>query len=244
MKKTLLAVIAVLALPLSAGATTIGSASFTSGDLAASATFDLTGSTLTVTLTNTSTGDVLVPTDVLTALFFSLNDGASLSRVSAVLNTGSTVIYDPDGAPADGVVGGEWAYASSLSGAPLGATSGISSTGLGLFGPSDRFPGSDLAPPTSPDGLQYGIVGASDNLATGNGGITGSGGLIKNSVVFTLTVTGTLTEISDISFQYGTALDEPHYPGTDDITVPDGGMTLSLLGLALGSLGVAARRRS
>jgi len=245
MKKTLLAAILALAVPLSAGATSIGSSSFINGGLGASAAFDLTGNILTVTLTNTGSGDVMVPSDILTALFFSTNVGATLTVGSAVLNTGSTVFYDAQGQPAGGVVGGEWAYKSGLSGAPLGANSGISSTGVGLFGAGDLFPGPDLEPPASPDGPQYGILSAGDNTATGNSGVLDSGGLIKNSVVFTLTVVGNLTSISNISFQYGTSLTEPNFSGgPGDITVPDGGMTLSLLGLALGSLGMFARRRA
>jgi len=234
-------------MPLAAHATTITTVTGTQGSLSASATFDASvAGTLTVTLTNTSASDVLVPADVLTALFFSL-DGATLTKVSAVLAGGSTVFYDPQGQPAGGVVGGEWAYKAGLAGAPNTADMGISSTGVGLFGPGDRFPGADLAPPTSPDGLQYGILSAGDNTGTGNAGVTGSGGLIKNSVVFTFTIAGFTdldTQLSKVSFQYGTNLtDEPNFT-TTDITLPDGGMTLSLLGLALGSLGMLARRRA
>jgi hypothetical protein len=193
-----------------------------SGNLSASAVFEVLLDTnleptlLKVTLTNTSSFDVLVPADVLTAVFFSLSDNSTLTRESALLAAGSSVFYDTDGQPAGGVVGGEWAYASGLSGAPYGATQGISSTGVGLFGPGDRFPGADLQPPASPDGLQYGILSAGDNTGTGNGGITGSGGLIKNAVVFTLSGLPAgfdpSTWISKVSFQYGTSLSEPNIP--------------------------------
>src|SRR5262245_59111694 len=99
---------------------------FSTGDRAASATFDTSGTRLIVTLTNTSTADVMVPTDVLTAVFFSLTGDPNLGRVSAILNTGSTVIYDSQ--PAGGVVGGEWAYNPNIT---VGSsTQGISSTGL------------------------------------------------------------------------------------------------------------------
>ena len=75
-----------------------------------------------------------VETEVLTAVFFSLNDTA-LTPLSAVLSPGSRVFYDndpvPDGQPAGGVVGGEWAYEPITT---LGA--GISSAGCrsGYFG--------------------------------------------------------------------------------------------------------------
>ena len=238
MKKTLLAALVALAMPLMSEATTITSTvTVTSGNLAASAdfSFDDVTNVLTVTLTNTSTADVLVPTDVLTALLFNLTGGATLTPVSALLGSGSTVYYGPDGG---GNVGGEWAYAQP---------GGISSSGLGIFG-SGNFNGSNLVDPAAVDGLQYGITSAGDNLATGNAPVTGGNALIKNSVVFTLNVNEAggqffLNNITGILFQYGTSLDDVHTT-TGDITVPDGGMTLSLLGLALGSLGLVARRRA
>lgn len=215
-----------------------------SGSLSASADFQVVGGNLQVTLTNTSAADVLAPGDVLTAVFFNLAGNPTLTRVSAVLNTGSTVFYDPDGQPAGGVVGGEWAYNSGFS--PVnGATQGISSTGLGLFGPSDLFPGPDLAPPTSPDGVQYGLLSAGDNTATGNTGITGSGGLILNSVVFTLSgLPAGFTEagISNVLFQYGTDLSETRFPGG---VVPEPStVALALTGLVpLGLVQLRRRRR-
>ena len=144
MRPFVLAMILVssLAAPRVAGADPF-TVSASSGSLAASALFATAGSNLVITLTNTSLADVLVPADVLTALFFDLPGAGVLSSVSAVLNAGSSVVYDTDGQPAGGVVGGEWAYGSGLAGAPGGATRGISSAGFGLFGGS-TFPGADL----------------------------------------------------------------------------------------------------
>src|SRR4051812_37111885 len=77
-----------------AGASTSAMASITfagsSGSLASSATFSLTGNTLTVKLVNTASADVLDPTDVLTGVFF--NTAHALTTVSASLN-GSTAHY-------------------------------------------------------------------------------------------------------------------------------------------------------
>lgn len=234
------AALALLALAGTSGAGIIFTG--TSGSHAASAEFSVSVSgELVVTLTNTAAADVLVPADILTAVFFNVTGGAlTLTRDSAVLGAGSSVIYDPDGQPAGGVVGGEWAFRSgSLNiGGPGNRGYGISSTGVGLFGPGDRFPGPDLHPPTSPNGLEYGITSAGDNPATGNGGVTGSGGLIKNAVVFTLGGVGAnfdLSRIGNVYFFYGTAIDEGGYDGN---LVPTPG-ALSLLGLA----GFAAIRR-
>ncbi|MBI4557609.1 MAG: PEP-CTERM sorting domain-containing protein [Candidatus Hydrogenedentes bacterium] len=211
----------------------------TSGSLSASVEFEIDGSNLVATLTNTSTADVLVPADVLTAVFFSVVGDPTLTRVSAVLNVGSVVFFG--GTDPGGVVGGEFAYLIGIGGStPNGETQGISSVGLDIFGPSDRFPGSDLQPPTSPDGLQYGITSAGDDTSTGNTPVTGGGGaLIQNSVVFTLGSLPdgfALSDIYNVSFQYGTDLSEPNVPGRL-VAEP---MTWSLLGLGLA--GSALRR--
>lgn len=212
-----------------------------SGALSANAEFSLSGGDLVVRLTNTGAGDVLVPTDVLTAVLFDISGSdVALTRTSAVLGAGSSVFYDLDGQPAGGVVGGEWAYRSGLSGAPGNRSYGISSTGLNLFGPGDRFPGPDLAPPTSPDGLQYGILPTFDDTTTGNSAILNSGGLIKDSVVFTLGGAGAgfdLSRITNVFFLYGTAVGEGGYDGHQ--TPAPGAMAL----LGIGGLFCMRRRR-
>jgi hypothetical protein len=172
---------------------------------------DLGGGVLKITLTNTSNNDVLVPIDVLTAVFFDSSFG-TLTRVSASLAGGSSVVYGTG--PTDGNVGGEWAYKTGLT-APSPSGTGVSSSGLGLFGPGDRFDDINLYGPADPDGLQYGITSAGDNLATGNTGVT-KAPLIKNSVVFRFSSTGSfdLSSISNVWFQYGTQTSEPEVPGT------------------------------
>jgi hypothetical protein len=216
MATAVLGVVALVSIALTAHAvpfTVTGS----SGNRAASATFDTSGTNLIVTLTNTSTEDVLVPVDVLTAVFFTLAGNPTLTSVSAVLKTGSSVLFDP--APAGGVVGGEWGYVDGLAGAPGGADEGISSSGYDLFS-SATFPGPNLDGPEALNGLQYGITSAGDNPTTGNAQVTDGGfPLIKNSVVFTLSglLSGfdpsALNAITNVSFQYGTSLTEPNVPG-------------------------------
>ena len=207
---------------------------YSSGSLSASVTFEQSGSNLLVTLTNNSTADVLAPTDVLTAVFFTLPDDPMLTTISAVVPTGSDVLFG--GTDSGGVVGGEWAYKNNLVGAPFGADGGISSAGLGLFGPGDLFPPMvNLQGPLSPGGLQYGITSAGDNPDTGNSAVTGGFALIKNSVVFTLSglTPGYLNDetVTNVSFQYGTSLRDPN------VSVPEPG-TLVLLGSGLA--GIAA----
>jgi PEP-CTERM motif len=170
-----------------------------SGSLSASASFDLTGSSLLVTLTNTSSSDVLAPANVLTGVFF--NTIHTLTPVSASLN-GSSVFYGSIVTD----VGEGYQYKSGVS--AQGKNSGISGTGLGIFGPDGNF----FSPGVTLNGLNYGILSAGDNSATGNTGVKGHGPLFKNSLEFILTA-GTGFDLSELGsaivFQYGTSTREP-----------------------------------
>lgn len=183
------------------------------GDLEASAMFDVSGTDLIVKLANTSTADVMTPNHVLTALFFDIDsiDAINLTPVDAVVGAGSVVHFGVTG-PAMSVAG-EWAYKESLTAAPFGASNGISSSGFGLFGASDRFGSTNLQGPDSPDGLQYGITSAGDDETTGNTPVTGTHALIQSEVVFTLSGLPVgfdpFTQITNVIWQYGTNLSEP-----------------------------------
>lgn len=213
---------------------------FSNGGRSASVTFSMSGSDLVVDLSNTSLSDALVPTDILTGVFFEIVGNPLLGTISAKVNAPNEV-YDGGSntiiTPGDRIVGGEWAYKNSIVAVPPN-NEGISSAGLTIFGPGDLFPGPDLEPPPSPDGVQYGITTAGDNLLTGNAGISNTG-LIKSAVQFKLS--GFVGEpdamIAGAFFQYGTALDEPGFQG-GDIPEPS-----SLALLAIGMAAVACRRR-
>lgn len=211
-----------------------------SGNLSASANFSVCNTNqLCVNLTNLSNFDVLVPIDVLTGVSFNSTVSLSLIGVSATVAPGSTVYFgttDPGG-----VVGGEWGY-----GTGGGALLSYVIASAGYLGTGTQFPGSDLQPPASLDGLQYGITSAGDNLATGNTPVTGTHALIKNQVNFVL---GGLpqgfdpsTQINAVRFQYGTATTEPYYDGTpsNDPGVPE---PMSFVLMGAGLVGIVALRR-
>ncbi len=187
---------------------------------------------MTVTLINTSLADVLVPTDVLTGVFF--NTAHTLTPVSASLN-GSSVFYFaslPN-------VGDGWGYAGGVS--AQGKNSAISATGcVDGLGHSNFSTANNAL-----QGLAFGILSAGDSSATGNTGVTGKGPLFKNSVQFTLTAANgfSLNELGNtVVFQYGTDLSETHDTGCLVPAVPLPGAIL-LLGAGLARLVAYARRR-
>src|ERR1700722_15229067 len=120
----------------------------------ASATFNVTGSDLQITLQNTGAA-ASAPSDVLTIVYFNLNGTPTLTPNSAVLGAGSS-LYNPTSPHDSGSIGGNWQYLNTSG--PNGATAGISTTGIGQFGPTGNF-----GTPTAPvDGAGYGIVNGGD----------------------------------------------------------------------------------
>ena len=185
-----------------------GASAYVYSDAGATVEFTASGNNLLVTLTHEDTNDVLYPIEVLTGVFFTVGSDPTLTPVSATLASFSEVLFYSS-QPAN--LGGEWAYLDGLSGAPGGADEGICSSGLGLFGDAN-FNGPNLQGPNAVNGLQFGITSAGDNPATGNTPVTGMYALIQEEVDFELsglTVAGELPTISNISFQYGTALSVP-----------------------------------
>lgn len=226
-------------------------------NLSASADFEIVGTNLQITLTNTASVTASDPGQVLTAIFFSMNGtaGVNLGSSSAVVPGTSSVVNNAGVAnPTDpgGVVGGEWAYKTGLAAGtlPMNASTGISSAGFNVFGPGDRFPGSDLQPPTSPDGVEYGLVPISYVQGSGNGGLS-TQNVIRNSVIFTLVGNFTAADLLSITnggFQYGTALGgtEPFIPFTPgppaDVPEPFSFIVWSVLGATWAGVSVVRRR--
>ena len=203
-------------------------------NLSASATFDIIGGNLIVTLTNTSGVDVNAPAQILHALFWDMTGNPSLTYTSA--NICATCSFTAAG-PTGTDVGAEWGYITS----PSGVTQnyGLSSAGYGI-GSYTFVPGATDQPHqgTPPAGGDYGLVSAGYTTAGDNGGVTNNQPYIKNSVVFNLgTFNGSLSSISNLRFQYGTSLTD-----TSLTAVPEPG-TWAMMLLGFAGIGVSMRRR-
>ncbi|HEX3627697.1 MAG TPA: XDD4 family exosortase-dependent surface protein [Verrucomicrobiae bacterium] len=242
-----LAVCAVTA-RASAAITFSGSSAFGGTGISASATFSTDGKgDLIISLANTFTGDTPDQSHILTAVFFSGAD--SLTPVSAVAGAGSKEWNEGKQLSVDNgsVLGQQWEYLSGLSGAPDGATAGISSTGLGIFG-NGNFAGKG----DTLDGSPYGLLSAGYNGSTGDG-LKTHGPYIQDSMTFKLSgFNGNLNTISDVVFQYGTTLgSEPSFSGSGsengNPTIPEANFGLcagfvSLLALGFSNLRSQKRR--
>ncbi len=227
-------------------------------DLAASVAFEKVGSDLHVLLTNTGP-DAVRPSDVLTTVFFEAANLGNPTPVSALLPAGSSVVFPNASSEMPGVaayvaggdVSGEWAYRQGFAG-PEGTTHGISSTGLDMFGPADRFGTVNLDGPDAGGGMSYGIVSADDDLSTGNPQMTGSRSFIQYEVSLLFSDVpdefDPAEDITNVWFKYGTDLEEqPRFPGrTPKPTfdpIPEPVTMLSLAGGLVASAAYVRRRR-
>jgi hypothetical protein len=239
---TLLAAVATA--PAHAVTVTATGAGVNGAELAAQAMLDISGDTLTITLTNIATNDEQfdgqdAPGNTLSGIFFDIAGSPTLTAQSATINPGSLLqgsTCDPgicDGTTTD--VGGEFGFATSWSGGPSSGY-GISSSGY-IGGGGTLFGGPNLDDPDSPDGINFGIISAA-GIYNPNGGLANDP-VIQDTVTFILTGVNGLSEddISNVSFQYGTGFDEPNI-----VPVP---AAVWLFGSGLlGMVGIARRRRS
>lgn len=247
-----LAILALLAAP--ALATPISfTATGTGPDgaaLAAQADFSISGTTLTIELSNIAEDDdtssgMDVPGSTLTGVFFDFAKNPAMTPVSAFASS----IYQPEKCDVENCsettnVGGEFYFGTGISLAP--GYYGIASAGY--VGGAGNFNGLNLDDPEAVDGINFGIISYDDFHPNGGMGGLVNEPLIRDRVWLTLTLPEPLGEgaslddlISNVSFQYGTALTETNIPGRHDVPMPEPGV-LTLLGLGLGALGLYRRR--
>ncbi len=190
-----------------------------------SADFSISGSTLTVTLTNTSSQEMLAIGEVLSGLFWDITDpGVILTPDLALIAPGSRLVGV--GATGDMDLSSEWGYKSNVEAGSTGAgplgNHGIGSVGdinfgADTFGPRDRFDTStNLFLPSSGslNGVEGGMVGPNVNF--GSDGFTSQGPVVQGwdgtdtgpgQMIFTFDITGgTLSddEITNVQPLFGT----------------------------------------
>jgi hypothetical protein len=186
-------------------------------NLGASVFFSLTGTTLTVTLTNTGTSTIATTNDALGAVFWNYVSQPTLTPVSAVIAPGSGAFNGTAPAAGVGYVAGDisdqWAYmaglpvtvtlpATSAAPQPIGISAVAYGTGGGasLFGPpsspTDLFstdaarrldPGDASAPPDGSGAMILPSVQPSVTVPTDKLGNASTVAFVQNSMVFTFT---------------------------------------------------------
>jgi hypothetical protein len=223
--------------------------------VAASALFDISGNILTITLKNTSGVNAFadVPGSTLTGLYWNFAGAPVLKPLSATVASGAIIGNCNLSATCatETNVSGEFGYAATSG--PGGANNGIASSGYlttGLPGDIGNFNGSlagiNLDGPASLDGINFGIISAAADYAP-NGGLEAVP-VIRDTVVFHLSGASglLLTNLTNVSFQYGTALSELNISGTPGgggggtgDPIPEPGLPALV---AIGFLGMAVMR--
>jgi hypothetical protein len=183
--------------------------------LSATATFIVSNLDLIVTVSNTGTFDPVNANDILTGIFFDINGDPTLTPESAEVANGSSVIDHRLPLGFAGDVSSQWAYRNDLVRAPNGTTEGISSASQKWFGTKNLFSRDKIKGFGSFGGISFGIT-TLDDLGGHDRGNLKNQELTQNSVVFTfsgLPDDFSLSDISDVTFQYGTSVKAPDLIG-------------------------------
>jgi hypothetical protein len=181
--------------------------------LSASASFTISGTTLTILLTNTDPAprrEAWTRSEVLTGLFFNLGTAADVfTPVSATIAGGALAqgAQCTEGPCNDSTtnVGGEWGYAfGGVADRDIaGANRGIATASY-LNG-NANFNGPNLDNSAALNGVDFGILPSTFEDGAGNAPVD-KDPFIRGSSTFVLNIPKGLTEamISNVYFQYGT----------------------------------------
>ncbi len=212
-------------------------------------TYDNINNLLLITLNNTAVDPVTNQAQTLSGIYFDVTGNPVLTTNSANVGTGSTIVNDSPNLN-DSKIGQEWAFRNNMVAADATFTDaryGISSTGLGIFAPTDRFDTSgNLAGPGSGSvaGDDFSIVPASQASYT-SGGLTGTP-FTQSSMIYRLNTPVNFilnaNTIQNVVFHYSSAQEGQSTTGhTPD--VPEPGTLAMLIGIAPIGAAYLIRRR-
>lgn len=211
-------------------------------------TYDAVNDLLYIRLTNTAPSAVTSQGQTLSGLYFDVA-GPLLTKHSAAVYGTSTIVNDVPNLD-DSKIGQEWAFRNNIGTSEASFTDakyGISATGLGIFGPGDRFDtsGNLAGPPSgSVGGDDFNLVPAVQSSFSG-GGLNGTP-FVRDSMLFKLnTPAGFVLNIQNVAFHYGSGQDFPtiyHQPSGPPTGVPEPG-SLALLGGMAGAAALVLRHR-
>jgi len=189
-----------------------GSGTLAGNSVSASVEFQKSGDLLTIILTNTSVANLLEsPGSTLSGLSFKIGGGdplltpVSAISPSAIFQSGFCDVNACGGTNVN--IGGEWGYQNNYGPAPgveVVASSGYIDTGLAHN--LGNFNGLNLEDPKSLDGIEFAILSSSHGAL--NGGLAQA--MIMDSATFKLNgfLGFSLTDLSDVTFIYGTSAGE------------------------------------
>jgi hypothetical protein len=193
---------------------------------------------------NTGTFAPANANDILAGIFFTINGDPELTPESADVASGSSVVDHRLPLGFDDDVGSQWAYRNDLVGTPNGTDEGISSESSKSFNTKDLSSNKKIKGFGSFSGVSFGITTLAD-LGSHTRSNLKNQAVIQNSVVFTfsgLPSNFSLSDISDVTFQYGTSIKAPDLVGelmANNVAEPP---TIALVALSLlGAFGVMRR---